>query len=82
MRLWRWERLAFLVYWRCSGVLPCIPEVSGLPGPLCGANLRGGLLYVPEGEPIQGGGPRLRSGELWRAAFLGGSETSWDRGRP
>ena len=61
MRLRRRDRPGFLVSWRCSGLPPCIPEAWGLPGPLCRANGRRGLLYVPEGEPIPGGGPRGRS---------------------
>ena len=81
MRLRRRDRPGFLVSWRCSGVPPCTPEAWGLPGPLCGANGRRGLLYVPEGEPLPGGGPCGRSGEFRRAACLGGSGTSWDRGR-
>ena len=76
MRLRRRELLGFPVSWGCSGVPPCIPEVLGLPGTPRGANGRRGLLYVPEGEPILG-----RSGELRRAACLGGSGASWDRGR-
>ena len=79
MRLRRRDRPGLLVSWRCSGVPPCIPKAWGLPGPLRGANGCRGLLYVPEGEPILGGGPRGRSGELRRAACLGGSKTSWDR---
>ena len=82
MRLRRGDQPGFLVSWRCSGVPPCIPEAWGLPGLLHGANSRRGLLYVREGEPIPGGGPRGRSGEFQRAACLGGSGTSWDRGRP
>ena len=50
----------FLVSWRCSRVPPCTPEALELPGLLRGANGRRGLLYVPEGEPIPGGGPRGR----------------------
>ena len=81
VQLRRRDRPEFLVSWRCSGVPPCIPEAWGLPGPLLGANGRRGLLYVPQGEHIPVGGPRGRSGELRRAACLGGSWTSWDRGR-
>ena len=81
MRLQGRDRPGFLVSWRCCSVLPCIPEAWGLPGLLCGANGCRGLLYVPEGEPIPGGGPRGRSGEFRRAACLRGSGTSWDRGR-
>ena len=81
MRLPRRDWPGFLVSWRCSGVPPCIVEASGLPGLLRGANCRRGLLYVPEGEPIPGGGPRGRSGEFRRAACLGCPGTSWDRGR-
>ena len=81
MRLRQRDQPGFLVSWRCSGVPPCGPEAWGLPGLLRGANGRRGLLYVPEGEPIPGGGPRGRSGEFRRAACLGGSRMSWDRGR-
>ena len=70
-----------LVSWRCSGVSPCTLEASGLPGLFCGANGRRGLLYVPEGEPLPGGGPRGCSDESRRAACLGGFGRSWDRGR-
>ena len=81
MRLRRRDRPGFLVSWRPSDMQPCIPEASGLPGPLRGANGRRGLLYVPEGEPIPGGGPRGCSGELRCAACLGGSGTFSDLGR-
>ena len=80
-RLRRRDRSGRLVSWRCSGVSPCTLEAWGLPGLLRGANGRRGLLYVPEGEPLPGGGPRGCSGEFRRAACLGGSGTSWDRGR-
>ena len=79
-RLRRQDRSGRLVSWRCSGVSPCTLEACGLPGLLRGANGRRGLLYVPEGEPLPGGGPRGCSGEFRRAACLGGSGTSWDRG--
>ena len=81
VRLRRRDRPGCLVSWRCSGVSPCTLEAWGLPGLLRGANGRRGLLYVPEGEPLPGGGPPGCSGEFRRAACLGGSGTSWDRGR-
>ena len=80
MQLRQRDRPMFLVSWRCFGVLPCIPEAWGRPGPLRGANGRRGNLYVPEGQPILDDGPRGRSRELRRAACLRGSGTSWDRG--
>ena len=80
VRLRRRDRPGFPVSWRCSGVPLCTPEARGLPGLLRGANGRRGLLYVPEGEPLPGGGPCGRSGEFRRAACLGGSGTFWDRG--
>ena len=81
VRLRQRDQPGFLVSWRCSGVPPCTPEARGLPGLLREASGRMGLLYVPEGEPLPGGGPCWRSGEFRRAACLGGSGTSWDRGR-
>ena len=81
VRLRRRDRPGCLIFWRCSGVLPCTLEAWGLHGLLCGTNGRKGLLYVPEGEPLPGGGPRGCSCEFRRAACLGGSRTSWDRGR-
>ena len=51
------------------------------PGSSVGRTAARGLLYVPEGEPPPGGGPRGCSGEFRRAACLGGPGTSWDRGR-
>ena len=81
MRLRRRDQPGFLVSWRFSGVPPCTPEAWELPGLLRRANDRRGLLYVPEGEPLLGGGPRGRSGEFRRAICLGGSGTSWDRSR-
>ena len=81
VRLRRRDRPGCLVSWRCSGVLPCTLEAWGLPVFLRGENGRRGLLYVPEGEPLPGGGPRGCSCEFQRAACLGGSGTPWDRGR-
>ena len=76
----RRDRPGFLVSWRCSGVPPCTPEAWELPEAPPRGERSEGLLYVPEGEPIGGGGPRGGSGEFRRAACLGGSGTSWDRG--
>ena len=81
MRLRRRDQPGCLVSWRCSDVSPCTLEAWGLPGLLRGANGRRGLLYVPEGELLPGGGPRGCSDEFRCAACLGGSGTCWDRGR-
>ena len=71
VRLRRRDRPGCLVSWRCSGVSPCTLEAWGLPGLLRGANGRRGLLYVPKGEPLPGGGPRGWSGEFRRAPVWG-----------
>ena len=81
MRLRCRDRPGYLVCWCRSGVPPCTPGVGGPPQSLRGANGQRGLLYVPEGKSTPAGGPWLRPGELWRAVCLGGSGTSWDRGR-
>ena len=51
VRLRRRDRPGFLVSWRCSGVLPCIPEARGVPGHLCGANGRRGFCICQMGNP-------------------------------